>query len=72
VRRCPVCPTVRWCRCSLATAARLLAVYESGEGYRWDIRPQSLARQACRVAERRLTRAEWAEFLPGRDYDPAC
>ena len=27
---------------------------------------------ACAVAGRRLTRAEWAEFLPGRDYDPAC
>ena len=34
--------------------------------------PQSLARQACEVAGRRLTRAEWEEFLPGRDYDPAC
>jgi hypothetical protein len=51
---------------------QLLAVYESGAGYRRDIRPQSLARQASRGAERRLTRAEWSEFLPGRGYDPAC
>jgi hypothetical protein len=38
----------------------------------WDIRSSSLVRQACRVAGRRLTRAEWAEFLPGRAYAPAC
>jgi WD40 repeat protein len=50
----------------------LIASYESGRAYRWDIRPESLARHACQVAGRRLTRAEWAEFLPGRDYDPAC
>ena len=40
--------------------------------YRWDLRPESLARHACQVAGRRLTRAEWTEFLPGRDYNPAC
>jgi DNA-binding SARP family transcriptional activator/WD40 repeat protein len=51
---------------------RLIAAYDSGEAYRWDIRPESLVRQACRVAGRRLTRAEWTEFLPRRDYDPAC
>jgi WD40 repeat protein/DNA-binding SARP family transcriptional activator len=51
---------------------RLIAAYETGEAYRWDIRPESLVRQACRVAGRRLTRAEWTEFLPRRDYDPAC
>jgi hypothetical protein len=45
---------------------------ETGRAYRWDIRPASLARHACRVAGRRLTRSEWAQFLPGRPYDPAC
>ena len=50
----------------------LLAAYETGDAYLWDIRSESLARQACRVAGRRLTRAEWNEFLPGRAYDPAC
>ena len=34
--------------------------------------PAVAAAQACRVAGRRLTRAEWDEFLPGREYDPAC
>jgi len=51
---------------------RLVATYASGRAYVWDIRSASLIRQACRVAGRRLTRAEWAEFLPGREYDPAC
>jgi WD40 repeat protein len=50
----------------------LVAAYASGRTYLWDIRPAALARRACQVAGRRLTRAEWAEFLPGRDYDPAC
>jgi WD40 repeat protein len=52
--------------------AALIASYDNGRAYRWDLRPESLARRACRVAGRRLTRAEWTESLPGRDYDPAC
>ena len=52
--------------------AALIASYDTGRAYRWDIRPEALARHACRVAGRRLTRAEWSEFLPGRTYDPAC
>ena len=52
--------------------AALIASYDTGRAYRWDIRLESLARHACRTAGRRLTRTEWAEFLPGRDYDPAC
>ena len=50
----------------------LVAAYASGRAYLWDIRPAALARRACQVAGRRLTRAEWDEFLPGRDYAPAC
>jgi len=52
--------------------AHLIAAYQNGRAYRWDIRPASLIRQACAVAGRRLTRAEWDEFLPGRGYEPAC
>ena len=44
----------------------------SGGAYRWDIRPSSWARHACAVAERRLTRSEWADALPERKYAPAC
>jgi WD40 repeat protein/DNA-binding SARP family transcriptional activator len=50
----------------------LIAGHENGRAYRWDIRHGSLVRQACRVAGRRLTRAEWDQFLPGREYEPAC
>jgi hypothetical protein len=57
---------------SFTADGHLLAAYETGDAYLWDIRPESLVRQACRVAGRRLTRTEWNQFLPGRDYDPAC
>ena len=50
----------------------LITSYDTGRAYRWDLRPESLARHACQVAGRHLTRAEWTEFLPGRDYTPAC
>ena len=50
----------------------LIASYDTGRAYRWDIRTDTLKRHACQVAGRHLTRAEWTEFLPSRDYAPAC
>ena len=50
----------------------IAAVYDSGQGYVWDVRPSSWARYACAVAGRALTRTEWDEALPGRQYAPAC
>ena len=50
----------------------LLATTASGHGYRWDIRPSSWLRRACAIARRNLTRSEWSDALPGRDYAPAC
>jgi hypothetical protein len=50
----------------------LIAAYANGDAYRWDMRPEALVRHACEVAGRRLTHVEWQEFLPGRDYAPAC
>jgi hypothetical protein len=55
-----------------ADGTRLIASYDSGRAYLWDIRPESLIRHACQVAGRRLTPTEWQQFLPGRDYHPAC
>ena len=52
--------------------AYLFAITDAGRAYRWDIRPSSWARHACAVAGRKLTRGEWADALPDRDYDPAC
>ena len=50
----------------------VFAVFRDGRGYRWDVRPTSWERQACKIAGRRLTRAEWHEALPDRTYAPAC
>jgi len=50
----------------------LIAAYDTGRAYLWDIQPASLIKHACQVAGRQLTRAEWDEALPGRRYDPAC
>ena len=51
--------------------AHLFAI-ATGRAYRWDVRPSSWARHACAVAGRTLTRTEWKDALPERDYDPAC
>jgi WD40 repeat protein len=50
----------------------LFAFTSAREAFRWDVRPASWARAACRVAGRRLTRGEWNDVLPGRPYAPAC
>ena len=38
----------------------------------WDLRPESLVRQACRLAGRDLTAAEWNLYLPTRPYRRTC
>jgi WD40 repeat protein/DNA-binding SARP family transcriptional activator len=48
------------------------AIFRDGRGYRWDVRPSAWNNQACAVAGRRLSPAEWHELLPGQDYAPAC
>jgi WD40 repeat protein len=52
--------------------AYLFAITAAGRAFRWDVRPASWERQACAVAGRTLTRAEWNDALPGRPYAPAC
>ena len=52
--------------------AYLFAITAAGRAFRWDVRPASWERQACAVAGRTLTRAEWNDALPGRAYAPAC
>ena len=51
---------------------RLLVTHGDGKGAVLDVDPTMWARRACTLAGRTLTRAEWAEFLPGRPYEPAC
>jgi DNA-binding SARP family transcriptional activator/WD40 repeat protein len=50
----------------------LVTLQDNGRGYLWDVQPQSWARRACEVAGRTLTRTEWRDALPERDYAPAC
>lgn len=50
----------------------LVAVYDNGRSFSWDVRPRSWAQRACDVAGRTLTRAEWEDALPNRSYAPAC
>jgi DNA-binding SARP family transcriptional activator/WD40 repeat protein len=52
--------------------AYLYGFTNAGRQYRWDVRPSSWERQACAIAGRTLTRAEWNDALPGREYRPAC
>ena len=52
--------------------AYLFAITDAGRAYRWDIRPSSWARHACADRRPPLTRTEWNDVLPERDYAPAC
>ena len=57
---------------SVLPGDRLLALVQTGEAFTWDLDPDRWSSQACRVANRHLTRSEWRAFLPERPYDPAC
>jgi WD40 repeat protein len=50
----------------------LFALYDTGRLVRWDVRPADWERRACAIAGRRLTRTEWAQALPQRNYNPTC
>jgi len=43
-----------------------------GNAVIWTLDPAVWAERACTIAGRNLSEAEWAEFLPGRPYAPAC
>ena len=38
----------------------------------WELDPRNWEALACRTAGRNLTRAEWNQYLPGRDYHRTC
>jgi WD40 repeat protein len=50
----------------------LIAVYDGGTAFVWDMNPDHWKQQACAVVGRSLTRQEWTELLPDRRYQPAC
>jgi WD40 repeat protein len=50
----------------------LIAVYDSGAAFVWDMDLDHWKQQACAVVGRILTQKEWTELLPDRRYQPAC
>jgi hypothetical protein len=59
-------------RASFIDAERVLIVYDTGEIFEWDPRPDAWEAHACTVAGRNLTRAEWGELFPGETYRRTC
>ena len=51
---------------------RVIVAHFNGNGLAWRISAGVWNSQACAVAGRKLTRAEWDQFLPDRAYRPAC
>lgn len=39
---------------------------DNGEGFMWDVQPQSWARRVCQIAGRVLSRNDWNDALPPR------
>ena len=50
----------------------LIALYDSGIAFVWDMNPDRWKQQACTVVGRPLSREEWNELLADRRYRPAC
>lgn len=51
---------------------QIVATFWSGPGMLWNVDPAAWESQACRIADRNLTRAEWHDFLPERPYRAVC
>jgi WD40 repeat protein len=51
---------------------QVIAVFGLGTGVVWNVDPAAWKVQACRIAHRNLTLAEWEDFLPQRGYRAVC
>jgi WD40 repeat protein/DNA-binding SARP family transcriptional activator len=51
---------------------QIVATFWSGTGVVWNVDPAAWREQACRIANRNLTRAEWRDFLAPRPYEAVC
>jgi WD40 repeat protein/DNA-binding SARP family transcriptional activator len=56
----------------LPNGEQVIAVFASGTGVVWNVDPAAWKAQACHVAHRNLTPAEWRDFLPERSYRHVC
>jgi WD40 repeat protein len=59
-------------RASFTDAEHVLIVYNTGEIFEWDPRPDTWEAHACRVAGRNLTKGEWDVLFPDKAYDVTC
>jgi WD40 repeat protein len=50
----------------------VVALNEDGPGRRYLLDPAEWLAEACTVAGRNLTQAEWDRYLPDRPYEPVC
>jgi|tagenome__1003787_1003787.scaffolds.fasta_scaffold20981268_2 DNA-binding SARP family transcriptional activator/WD40 repeat protein len=50
----------------------IVAFNDEWVGLRYPTDPAVWLREACAVAGRDLTRAEWSRYLPGREWQPTC
>jgi WD40 repeat protein len=51
---------------------QVIAAFSSGTGVAWNVDPAAWKAQACQIAHRNLTHAEWHDLLPGRRYRRVC
>jgi WD40 repeat protein/class 3 adenylate cyclase len=51
---------------------RLIIISPTGLITLWNPSPAAWDAQACRVAGRDITHAEWNKYVPGRSYRPVC
>jgi len=54
------------------TGSTLAAASNDGTVRLWDTQPRAAAAAVCATAGQPLTRAEWADYVPGRRYTPPC
>ena len=51
---------------------QLLTYYDTCQAYRWQATESAWKEQACYIAGRELTLAEWQDVLPNRPYEQVC
>jgi hypothetical protein len=53
-------------------AGEIVVFNDDRVALRYPMDPAVWLREACAVAGRDLTRAEWDRYVPGREWQPTC